>query len=439
MGAGVAVDKYLRRYAEPEARSPLELPARYCGALVVPVFDERVGFLSGLGAPFGAAPGRRLLIVVVNAPVGASELAGEENQRLMEALRVQAERTMDVKPALEWLRLPVHDVLLIDRTSPGRQLPARQGVGLARKLGADLALSLWARGGLDARGFGSTDADASLPLEYFGAGENAVCDAAAAVFPFVHEPAEDPRVTRATLAYELSMRYYVLGLAYAGSKYAYHSLGSTLYVEFQAYAQARGFPKRLAGEDFYLLDKLAKLGAVRRLKEPEIRIRARRSERVPFGTGPGVQRLIDAAEQGRELELYAPRCFEVLEEVLAAFAEFARERDLHRARERLTKLPEAAATLEYLDSLDWKDALEKAAEQAPDAPQLARRLETWFDALRTLRLIHALRDRACPSLGWLQALEQAPFVPRAEPSLDAALASLREAERALPVSAIGLV
>ena len=45
-----------------------------------------------------------------------------------------------------------------------------------------------------------------------------------------------------------------------------------------------------------------------------------------------------------------------------------------------------------------------AATREPDA--LLRRLHTWFDAFRTLKLIHALRDAAFPSMGWRQALTE---------------------------------
>jgi hypothetical protein len=42
---------------------------------------------------------------------------------------------------------------------------------------------------------------------------------------------------------------------------------------------------------------------------------------------------------------------------------------------------------------------------------LLRRLLTWFDALRSMRFIHALRDAARPDLALELALQQAPFLP----------------------------
>ena len=83
---------------------------------------------------------------------------------------------------------------------------------------------------------------------------------------------EDQFCNTATALYELRLHHYVLGLEYAGSPYAYHTLGSCLAVKADAYAQVRGFPKRAGAEDFYLLNKLAKLGAMPRLQGRCIRI-----------------------------------------------------------------------------------------------------------------------------------------------------------------------
>ena len=439
-GQSGTVGKYLATYAVPEARLPLSLPVVYEHVLVVPVLGESASFLEGVRHAFvdakreAQAPG--LLILVINAAPETSSALLAQNHELMLELdaRARARSRLHHEPPITWLDLESFHALVIDRSSPGHRLPARQGVGLARKLAADLALSFKARGLVRARGFGSTDADATLPSGYFAAGESALAAAMAAVFPFAHLPSPEVSLDRATVAYELSLRYYVLGLAAAGSSYAYHSLGSTMYVGFDSYAQVRGFPRRRAGEDFYLLDKLAKLGAVQRLEAPRIHIDARVSTRVPFGTGPGVQRLLEADGGPDGLLLYAPRNFVVLGEVLGSLSEFARSRDLGRAREQLSRLPEASTVLAYLDALGVMDVLADALGQAKDARQLSRRLDVWFDALRSLRLIHALRDQCHPSLPWRQALADAPFLRLVDTSLDSAVAELRQRELRLTPS-----
>ena len=70
----------------------------------------------------------------------------------------------------------------------------------------------------------------------------------------------------------LSLRYYVAGMKYARSHLThFHTIGSTMAVRASYYAKVRGFPKREAGEDFYLLNKLAKVGTVLELEaSPEL-------------------------------------------------------------------------------------------------------------------------------------------------------------------------
>ena len=40
---------------------------------------------------------------------------------------------------------------------------------------------------------------------------------------------------------------------------------------------------------------------------------------------------------------------------------------------------------------------------------MRRRFHTWFDAFRTLKLVHALRAEGLPSMTWREALGEAPF------------------------------
>ena len=175
------------------------------------------------------------------------------------------------------------------------------------------------------------------PDDHFDLGDvEGRSDVAAAVFPFRHEPSPDPHVTRATALYELSLRYYVAGLAWAGSPYAFHTLGSIFAVTTDAYAAVRGFPRRDAAEDFYLLNKAAKIGNVARVASAPVRIRSRVSDRTPFGTGASVGR----ATMTTERVFYAPECFVGLRSVLESLSSLARKR--RRRSTRFTREPGSA-------------------------------------------------------------------------------------------------
>ena len=436
--------QYFARHAEPEAALGARIEGAYEAAIVVPLCRESVTFFTGYDAARRAFSGRALLVLVVNGADGARPETHAENERLLAALAERfAERTELTAPgvaARAWLaREPLGDVLWLDRASPGMRLPRGEGVGLARKLGADIAVRLWARGQIVCSQIACSDADATLPSDYFARlvrAAAAVPPSPALLWPFEHVPSGDSALDEATLLYEISLRYYVLGLAAAGSPYAYQSVGSSLSVDARAYVSVRGFPKRAAAEDFYLLDKLAKVGPLRRLSGAPLRLHARFSDRVPFGTGRGTREIADLQRPHADFELYSPALFVALRSVLQGLDGFAASGvpgALRSAIESSAELVEP--TLAVLESLKVFAALESAATEAPAGPVLRRRVHTWFDALRTLRFMHLLRDACAPSVPWRDALARAPFLR--EPFRDghspaAVLARLAQAESELP-------
>jgi hypothetical protein len=420
-----ATAQYLERHASAEVALAASLAEHYHAVLVVPAFRERASLLDGYLEAAGNAPGRVLLIVVVNAAAGsAGETWPEHRELLAELGGERAVRLSSVPPA--WLaRHRACDVLSIDRASPEFCLPHKQGVGLARRIGCDIALALHARGQIERSYLFCTDADAVLPSNYFAVEPEA--PAAAIVFPFWHEPGGDARIDAATAVYELGLRYYVTGLAHARSPYAFHAIGSALAIDVGAYAAVRGFPKRLSGEDFYVLDKVAKVGAIWRADRATIRLASRASSRTVHGTGVAAVRIADELEQG-QTHFYHPQIFSLLRCWLDALERFAESRDVERVRAWLatavhTDWPLLDAAIGDLGA--W-DALERAERQARDPAALRARLHTWFDGFRTLKLIHALRRGGLPSVAYREALA-ATWSPVSREAAEAPVDVLRRA------------
>jgi hypothetical protein len=289
-------------------------------------------------------------------------------------------------------------------------IPVAQGVGLARKAGCDIALKWMSEGAISGEWIHSTDADAMLPQDYFQRLDSCNQQAVAAVYPFRHIPGADQNCDEATALYELRLHHYVLGLEYAGSPYAYHTLGSCLAVEAGAYAQVRGFPKRAGGEDFYLLNKLAKLGAVVKLTGKCIELQSRQSHRVPFGTGPAVKK-IAGNEHPEELPLfYHPLCFAALRALLTVVPDLQHidTEDLsgllgQRGLERSL----ARACSDVIEAMGLDAALIHCRRQGKSPAQFLRQFHQWFDGFRSLKLIHGIRDSGWPlqSLGQLVTLQ----------------------------------
>jgi hypothetical protein len=210
--------------------------------------------------------------------------------------------------------------------------------------------------------------------------------------------------------YELSLRYYVLGLAFAGSPYAFPTIGSTMTFCARAYAETRGFPKLEAAEDFYLFNKLAKLGQVRKTAG-KVRLRPRHSQRVPFGTGVATRKIAELRSESRPFTVYHPRAFELLRAWLEALSTLTTEGDTEALFRRFQTEPDGELLTGILESSRAKKALETAARTRPRKEDRFRHLHTWFDALSTLRFIHEVTNRKYPKLPLAEALSQAPFLP----------------------------
>lgn len=425
VSAGVA--QYLSRYASPEVAIAEAWDERYRSVLVVPAFREAAGMLDQYRPALETAPGRVLVLVVVNAapPVAAS--SWPLHRELLLELRGPRPTHLSSAPPAWLARHGGWDVLSIDRAHPEWCLPERQGVGLARRIGCDVALALHAAGRLEVPFFYCTDADAALPAGYFDEPlASTAAEYSAITFAYWHVPGDDAAIDAATAVYELGLRYYVAGLAYAGSPFAFHALGSAMAVEANAYAAVRGFPKRLAGEDFYLLDKLAKVAPIWRDRARTIRLQSRASLRTAHGTGVAAVRLAAESRTGIPT-FYNPRIFDLLAAWLRTVNDFAARRDVACARVALASAAAEDATVldAVLEELGAWTSLELAASHTRSARALHHRLHTWFDGFRTLKLVHGLRSRGFESVPFREAL-RAPWCETAQRALEAPVDELRQ-------------
>lgn len=405
-----AVAKYLSIYAESEAQSLMDLgdlQVRHC--LVVPCCDEAPGFFEKLiRQPLWRQ--RLLAIVVINQPDNID--AYGRNRSLAEYFQ-----KFDLLCSDSHLNLYRHEesfFLVVRRYEEGLQLPAAEGVGLARKIGFDLAAQMYARQHLHSPWIYSCDADAQLPDNYL---LDRVETSGAITFGFIHEIRQGsgevaaevpqellPALAQATQIYEDAILYYQRCLQWAGSAFAYTSLGSALAVHAQTYCQVRGFPRRSGGEDFYLLNKIAKIAPVTHDSRITIRLAARKSARVPFGTGPAVSRIMELADPVREFCYYHTACFQHLRQFLDIAAHTLP--DATPTTSLWTDLP--SETTLALESIGLKRFQEHLHKQVRTETQYHLAFRQWFDAFNTLKFIKVLQ-KFYPPLPLQDCLQNAPY------------------------------
>lgn len=314
---------------------------------------------------------RTLVIVVVNQRADAPAVLRDDNDKTLCWLSSQPFLPLQ----LAW----------IDAAGSGLELPAGQGVGLARKIGFDAALLRlnWNNDPF----LISLDADTLVDPDYLTAlfRHFATVQQSGAVLPFRHQAATDLVEEEAIRAYELYLRSYRFGLETAGSPYAYHSIGSAFACRAQGYLAAGGMNCRLAGEDFYFLQQLNKVGGVAALQGTLVHPASRCSERVPFGTG----RIVAQSQQGKQpaYRLVTAQAFAQLQawlQVVATQTDGAAD-DLLKRAQQLS--PELAT---FLAGRDFATAWVRLQRNHASSSQRLRAFHHWFDALRTRQLLNRL-------------------------------------------------
>lgn len=325
-----------------------------------------------------------ILFVVNNSEVSSNEVI-ENNMFTINYLK-------ELKNKPNWYGLNID---FVDASSKGKTLPAKDaGVGLARKIGMDQAL-LYFNYSHNGNAIVCLDADCEVDTNYltetqkhFEKKDNT------AVIKYEHRLDND-----AIINYEIFLRYYVLGLKFAKSPYAYHSIGSCIALDPLTYIKIGGMNKKKAGEDFYFLEKAAKLGKIVSIDTTTVYPSSRKSWRVPFGTGQRMTRFYEKIRD--EYVLYNPKSFVVLRDFLRQY--FSEE--LISPEELLVKAKSISNSLyEYLIINNFKSDQQKIIDNSKTLEQLNHQKKIWFDAFKTLKLVHYLRDTDYPEQAMFTAL-----------------------------------
>ncbi|MDR0507821.1 MAG: glycosyltransferase family 2 protein [Dysgonamonadaceae bacterium] len=197
-------------------------------------------------------------------------------------------------------------------------LPGKQtGAGLPRKIGMDEAVKRFCAANNKKGVIASMDADTTVEKNYLT--EIYRCfteyglNSATIEFhhPVKHLHPED-EIRKATEAYEKYLRYYRSALEYTGYPYAYYTIGSAFAVTAETYMKAGGMGKQQAGEDFYFLQKVFPLGKTMFINTTCVYPAARLSDRVPFGTGPAIAKMI--GEKKFQKQTYSMEAFHELKQ-----------------------------------------------------------------------------------------------------------------------------
>lgn len=333
-----------------------------------------------------------LIIFVINQKSPTNQEVKSDNRISLDFLRLLILKKPVDEHQQKILRSGIK-IGLIDASTDAKSFSDREaGVGLARKIGMDLALQVFDYSFADRKLIVSLDADCLVQENYLEEIQKHFKkeNCSVAVVDFEHAIPDDRQNEIGILSYEIFLRHYVAGLLFAKSPFAFHTIGSTIICDHEAYIKVAGMNTRKAAEDFYFIQKLAKNFKVNRITKTKVKPSPRESWRVPFGTG---RSMTDFLSKEKKMFVFDPNIYIILKDWLSLFnSDYSLNPDLV-IQESKKIHPEL---YNFLANRGFKENWTKIFKNSKSAKQLEYQRTNWFDALETLKLVHHLRDSSFP-------------------------------------------
>jgi hypothetical protein len=264
-----------------------EAPDKSTGIIVVvPAFDEPAILQLLYSLNLCKIPSCKTeVLIIINAPMEASAESLKNNLVALNSIE-------------KWKKKNTKCFFRLYAINLGQPDIKSWGVGLARKAGMDEATKRFNIIDKPDGVIASLDADCTVKQNYFITLENDLLkrkDRKGCSIYFEHPVIGDrlpPEVYNAVYQYELHLRYFYQALSYTRFPNVFHTVGSSIAVKCLPYVKAGGMNRRQAGEDFYFVQKLVPLGGYFCLNSTTVYPSPRASERVPFGTGAAVGKMV---------------------------------------------------------------------------------------------------------------------------------------------------
>lgn len=353
--------------------------------VVIPCFDEP-DLIGSLQALLDSEPAECAVevITVINSGVRDSAEVRDQNAATLREASSWAHTQGQERLQFHFLHFP--------------DLPHKHaGVGLARKIGMDLAAYRLQQAGQPNAPIVCFDADSRCEPNYLKAIETHFANHPKAGYASLHfehplQGEQPQEVYDGILRYELYLRYYVNGLRFAGSPYGHHTIGSSMAVRASLYTSQGGMNRRKAGEDFYFLNKLPRSGHSK-LTTTAVIPSPRPSHRVPFGTGKAIDAWLESPDE--DYPVYAPDSFQIWSEALSGVASWY---SLDENALQAVLLNFSPSLRAYLESIDFVKNVRECQRHTTTASAFSDRYHHWLNGLRTLQFFHYLRDHHLPNV-----------------------------------------
>jgi hypothetical protein len=261
------------------------------------------------------------------------------------------------------------------------------GVGLARKIGMDLSIDHFHSNNNNSGLIISLDADCEVSENFFTSiydefNKNEKLNAT--IHNFHHRVENDDKdIESAIRQYEMYLRYFSKMLKYTGFPYYYHTIGSAFAVSADAYVRVGGMGRQQGGEDFYFLQKVFQLGHIVELHQTYVFPMARFSDRVPFGTGPALQKILD--EPDRNIKVYSKQSFFYLKSLFERKDGFFKKNE-NEIKALLLQLHPALQN--FLTEVNFIDSLNDCNNNCSNLNSYRKRFYHHFNSFKIIKYLN---------------------------------------------------
>jgi hypothetical protein len=312
------------------------------------------------------------MIVVVNSSEKDSKETMEFNRQTYKLLDNLSSKYIDNK--IQLISVIIENVKSKDA-----------GVGNARKIGMEIAVSRFREAGNQKGIIVSLDADCLVHKDYLTEIKQSFDSnpkQGLAIFQFKHDLDSEKysqEIIHAAMLYEIYLRYFRICLQNTGFPYAYHTIGSCFAVSPETYRRAGGMPKKQGGEDFYFIHKCAPITKTGIIKKPLVFPSPRISDRVPFGTGPAVKRIISQDKY----QVYSFRSFLIIKEFYTSFPAIYYNTDA-----AISKIPKEI--INYIGLEDLVKKINECKTNTAGEQAFIKRMFRNFDAFFVIKFLNEL-------------------------------------------------
>jgi hypothetical protein len=202
---------------------------------------------------------------------------------------------------------------------------------------------------------------------------------------------DDPILKRGIQQYEAYLRYFREMLKFTGFPYYYHTIGSAFAVLADAYVKVGGMGRQQGGEDFYFLQKLFEAGKTMELDNVVVYPLARYSDRVPFGTGPALEKIMQGADQ--RMEVYSKCSFLELKRLFDLVDDFY-ELEIDEIEAVINTLHPSLSS--YLDEIAFREMIRDCKGNSARLVTFRKRFFHHFNAFRIIKYLNFVHPDPFP-------------------------------------------